>query len=581
MGTYYFLPVIRFKQGMTLWALQLVFTALTAQPHHSVIIQEIMADPSPSVGLPNYEWIEIKNNSRAPLQLQNWRLADGSGVSGPLPSYWLAPDSLLIVCSNTAVNAMRSYGNVVGVSSFPNLDNNGETLVLRNSIGQTIHAVAYETSWYKNSWKMEGGWTLEMINPQFPCWGKDNWKASIDNKGGSPGKPNTVSETSWQDPSLPLTLHGYVTDSTHLVLVFNKTLDSSVATHLLNYGFTDQNLIIKSVVAVPPLFQKIILTTEGSFQKDSVLFLRMENIQDCKGASIAATQTLRTGWASLPQKGDWILNEILFNPRSSGVDFVECYNNSQRIIDLSTILFTNRQLSGVLNTPIRLSEEPLLIFPGAYKVFTEDIDALQREYLVQDEETVVRIKNLPSLPDAKGNLVMLNIHGNILDELNYNEDWHFPLLESKEGVSLERLRADAPTQNKNNWHSAASTEGFATPGRKNSQQTEEGVGNAAYHVHPKIFSPDMDGKDDLCTIAYQVTSPGQVATVSILNEEGLLVKLLVPRATLANAGNWNWNGLDDRERACPPGIYIIVIQQFGLDGKKQISRMPVIIARNF
>jgi hypothetical protein len=540
-----------------------------------------MADPSPSVGLPNYEWIEIKNNSRAPVQLQNWRLADGSGVSGPLPSYWLAPDSLLIICSNTALTSLRLYGNAIGISSFPSLDNNGETLVLRNSIGQTIHAVAYESSWYNNNWKLEGGWTLEMINTQFPCWGKDNWKASTDSKGGSPGKTNTVSDTTEKDITLPLALHAYATDSNHLVVVFNKILDSTEATRLLNYRFTNQNLIIKSIEASPPLFQKIIVTTEHSFQKDSLLFLHIENMQDCKGSTLANVQTLQTGWASLPQQGEWILNEILFNPRSSGVDFVECFNNSRRIIDLSTLLFANRQASGAFNTPILLSEEPLLIFPGEYKVFTEDEAALQREYLVQDPETIVRIKDLPSLPDAVGNLVALDIHGNILDELSYNEDWHFPLLESKEGVSLERLRSGHPTQDKNNWHSAASTEGFATPGRKNSQQIEADSGTAVYQVHPKVFSPNMDGRDDLCTISYQVTAPGQVATVSIFNEEGLLVKLLVPRATLAITGYWSWNGLDDRERACPPGVYIVVIQQFGLNGKKQIAKIPVIIARNF
>ena len=563
------------------WILTLLCSALNAQPHHSVIIQEIMADPSPAVGLPNYEWIEIKNNSRAPVQLQNWRLADGSGVSGPLPLYWLLPDSLLIICGTTAANSLRNYGNVVGVSSFPSLDNTGETLVLRNSIGQTIHAVAYESSWYNNTWKMEGGWTLEMINPHFPCWGKDNWKASTDSKGGSPGQPNKVRDTTWVDQSLPIALHSYAMDSNHLAVIFNKTLDSSKTTRLVNYRFPNQSLSIKSVQVEPPLFQKIILTTNSSFQKDSLLLLHIENRQDCMGSTLANIQTLQTGWASFPQQGDWILNEILFNPRSSGVDFVECFNNGQRIIDLSTILFSNRQASGAISTPILLSEEPFLIFPGEYKVFTEDEAALQREYLVQDPKTIVRIKDLPSLPDAVGNLVVLDIHGNILDELSYDEDWHFPLLESREGVSLERLRSGQPTQDKNNWHSAASTEGFATPGRKNSQQIEAESGTAVYQVHPKVFSPNMDGRDDLCTISYQVTAPGQVATVSIFNEEGLLVKLLVPRATLAISGYWNWNGLDDRERACPPGVYVVVIQQFGLNGKKQIAKRPVIIAQNF
>lgn len=577
----YFIQVRVSKRNIGWLVFLFVCFSLKAQPHHTVIIAEIMADPSPSVGLPSYEWIEIQNKSKAPVQLQNWRLADGSNLSGPLPSYTLPPDSLLILCSNTAVNSMRNYGNVIGLSSFPSLDNTGETIILRNQLGQTIHAVAYETSWYDNNWKAEGGWTLELINPEFPCWGKENWKASLDRKGGSPGKPNSVIDPSWKDNSSPSALHAYATDSITIEIVFNKTLDSNLATRLLNYRFSNQNLTIHSLKAEPPLFHKIKMKVGASLQKDSLLLLLAENISDCNGTTSKIPQTVKTGWASLPQKGEWILNEILFNPRSSGVDFVECYNNSRRIIDMSQILFANRQVNGIVNIPILLSIEPLLVFPGEYKVFTEDEASLQREYLVTDPSTIVTVKNLPSLPDSYGNLVALDIHGNILDEVTYDEDWHFPLLEIKEGVSLERLRVNSPTQDKNNWHSAASTEGFATPGRKNSQQIETGLANAIYQVHPTIFSPDMDGSNDICTISYQVHVPGLVASVSIFNEEGRLVKLLVPRATLGSTGYWNWNGLDDRQRACSPGIYIIVIQQFGLNGEKRMFRLPVIIARDF
>lgn len=540
-----------------------------------------MADPSPAVSLPAYEWIEIRNHSKDPVQLQNWRIVDGSSVSGAFPAYWLQPDSVLIICSNTGVNTMRNYGNAIGVSSFPTLDNAGETIVLRNPIGQTIHAVSYETSWYGNNWKAEGGWTLEMINPKFPCTGKDNWKASVDIKGGTPGKMNAVNDPLWQDSTLPAALHSYARDSSNLTIVFNKSLDSSSVVQLSSYRFVNPQLTIKSIYAEPPLFNKVILKTAASFQRDSLITLLAENLRDCHGNKVDNPIKIQSGWASLPQKGDWILNEILFNPRSSGNDFVEFYNNSKRIIDLSQLLLTNRQSNGELNLPVVLSKEPLLVFPGEYKVFTEDEATLAREYLVVDARTVIRVNDLPSLPDAEGNLVMLDIHGNLLDELTYEEDWHFPLLEMKEGVSLERICPSGFTQEKTNWHSAASTEGFATPGRKNSQQQDPVALNANYQLYPRVFSPDMDGRDDLCTITYQAIAPGQVASVSIYNEEGRLVRSLVPRATLAQTGYWNWNGLDDKSRACSPGIYIIVIQQFGLDGKKYRVRLPVVLARNF
>ncbi|HEY9363808.1 MAG TPA: lamin tail domain-containing protein, partial [Chitinophagaceae bacterium] len=66
---------------------------------YEVVIDEIMADPSPQVGLPNNEWIELKNTSLTAFNLQGWRIEDASGLSGPMPSFMLEPDSFVIVCA--------------------------------------------------------------------------------------------------------------------------------------------------------------------------------------------------------------------------------------------------------------------------------------------------------------------------------------------------------------------------------------------------------------------------------------------------------------------------------------------------
>ncbi|HMX80890.1 MAG TPA: lamin tail domain-containing protein, partial [Ferruginibacter sp.] len=77
---------------------------------YDIVIAEIMADPTPPVGLPNNEWIELKNVSTIAINLSGWRIGDASGQSGPMPSFVLQPDSVVIVCTGSAAAAMSVFG---------------------------------------------------------------------------------------------------------------------------------------------------------------------------------------------------------------------------------------------------------------------------------------------------------------------------------------------------------------------------------------------------------------------------------------------------------------------------------------
>src|SRR5437868_10193125 len=113
----------------------LLFTLLSlsvsAQNRYDVVIDEIMADPSPQVGLPNNEWIELKNMANAVINLQGWRIGDANGQSGPMPNFDLQPDSFVIVCTSSAVAAMSAFGTTISVTSFPSLDNDGDQIFLK------------------------------------------------------------------------------------------------------------------------------------------------------------------------------------------------------------------------------------------------------------------------------------------------------------------------------------------------------------------------------------------------------------------------------------------------------------------
>jgi len=202
---------------------------LLAQNRYDVVIDEIMADPTPQVGLPNNEWIELKNTSSSPVNLQGWRLADGSGQSGPMPNFILAPNSFVIVCTGSAVAALSVFGTTISVTSFPSLDNDGESLLLKAFNDQVIHAVDYSAAWYQNELKKDGGWTLEMIDTQNPCTGSSNWKASNNTAGGTPGIINSIDAVN-NDQEAPQLKNAYTTDNTTIVLVFDEPLDSLGAT---------------------------------------------------------------------------------------------------------------------------------------------------------------------------------------------------------------------------------------------------------------------------------------------------------------------------------------------------------------
>ncbi len=157
----------------------LLTNVLLAQNRYDVVIDEIMIDPSPQVRLPGNEWIELKNTTSSPINLQGWRIADAGGQSGPIPDFVLQPDSFVILCTGNAVASLSAFGTTIPVTSFPSLDNDGEILFLKTPNGLVIHALSYSTDWYANELKKEGGWSLEMIDTQNPCSGKSNWKASI------------------------------------------------------------------------------------------------------------------------------------------------------------------------------------------------------------------------------------------------------------------------------------------------------------------------------------------------------------------------------------------------------------------
>ena len=159
---------------------------------------------------------------------------------------------------------------------------------------------------------------------------------------------------------------------------------------------------------------------------------------------------------------------------------------------------------------------------------------------------------------------------------------HFKLLSDKEGVSLERINYDLPSDDPDNWHSASEEVGFATPAYINSQFTDAiNVEDETIKIEPKVFSPDNDGFDDFVNISYKFDEPGHVANIYIYDSKGRLIRHLTNNRFLSPEGVIIWDGLNGNNEKVRAGIYILYLEIFDLNGNVKKYKKTVVCATKF
>ena len=548
---------------------------------YDVVIDELMADPTPLVGLPNVEWIELKNTTAFNINLRGWRISDASSQSGPMPAYILKADSFVMVASASAAASLAAFGPVISVSSFPSLDNAGDLLTLYSNTNATVHHVAYKDSWYQNELKKDGGWTLEMIDTKNPCAGISNWRASTNPIGGTPAKVNAVNGNN-PDAAAPALVRAAANNPLSITLVFNENLDSTRAALASRYSISDG--IGTAVIALPigPSFSSVQLTLSSPLVMGKIYTVTVTGITDCTGNVIGNINASKLGLFENLQPFDVIVNEILFNPTASGTDYVELYNRSKKIINLKNAYLANRNTAGTVSSITQLSPTDFALFPGEFIVATKDKAIVQKDFITLNNNAFIEV-NIPSYSDDKGNVILLNEQGIIIDEISYSDKWHFALIANTEAVALERINYEdtalLPSAQQKNWHSAASSAGFGTPTYKNSQYstTENVAGEIS--VTPAIVSPDNDGNDDFATITYSFPEPGYVANITIFDGGGRPVRFLQRNALNGLQGFYRWDGLGEKQQKLPVGIYIIYTEVFNLAGKTKRFKNTIVLAR--
>jgi hypothetical protein len=304
--------------------------------------------------------------------------------------------------------------------------------------------------------------------------------------------------------------------------------------------------------------------------------ISVSELKDCSGNLI---KTSNTATFALPQKAaisDLVINEILFNPRSGGSDFVELYNRSAKVLTLQDWQLANA--SGYPDNKEVITTEPYLVFPGDYVGLTEDVDNLAKEYPNTIRENFIEVVDLPGYNDDEGVIYLLNPGKRVIDKVAYDEEMHFELLSDVEGVSLERIDPNRPSDERSNFHSAAESVGFATPGYQNSQYFISRKFNGKLTVEPEVFSPDNDGHQDVLNLNYEFHAPGYVGSIRIYDRYGRLIRELANNVLLQNRGTFSWDGISQEGNKAKVGVYVIFFEAFNLGGDKEVYKKTAVLA---
>ncbi|WP_375579686.1 lamin tail domain-containing protein [Marivirga tractuosa] len=552
-------PIIDFQE-------EIILVSPAKPGFNDLIITEIMANPNEDQQLPNRQYVEIYNPTEQLLSLTDVKFMDERDTVS-LGLNYIEADEYLLLAPSSAVEDLSPYARVIGLNPWPNLNNRGDDLQLITD-ETIINQAFYRDNWYKENFKYdESGWSLEMIDVRNPCLGISNWRASISDAQGTPGAENSVPEENI-DQSGPELEKAFAPNSTEVIAYFNEIIE---ITEIRRNQFSiSPSIQIESVEMLDLSSVKLTLADE---LKVKVRYsLNANNLSDCVGNLINSdANQVNFALAEPSQQGDIVLNEVLYDQKSGGADFIELLNISDKYVNLSGWIIEGNSDENVI-----LQNENVIIAPGQYLALTPNKASIIKDYPTShDEDNIIEV-NLPTLTNGEGIVGVNSVNKALEEYLEYSDDMHIPFLRTVDGVSLERIHPEAPISEADSWSSAASAVGYATPGKANSQLTSENTSFGNIEANPKTFAHNQPGRS-FTFINYRLEDAGTKATVKIFDMKGTVVNTLANNETLSNTGFFRWDGVDANGRKVRTGYYIIYFELFTAEGNTRVVKERVAV----
>jgi hypothetical protein len=529
-----------------------------------VIISEIMADPTPSVSLPQSEYLELFNRSDFPIDMKNWKLSTGE-LETVIPATILTPHEYRIICQLQDTATWQKYGTVTGVKSFPSLTNTGRLIILTDSTGNMIHGVDYSDKWYNDDLKQQGGWSLEMIDTGYPFFFNGNWSASVSDRGGTPGVANSVQHSN-PDISFKGITNVFPGDSSSAEIGFSEPVKNFIG-RINCVGIN--GIQVRNIASADPLFRKFVVMPAEPLARGKIYSISIGGEVSDFAGNRPEVCSFSFGIPQDPLKGDIVFNELLFNPLPGDADWIEFYNGSSRVINGSELSVVSVSESGKNSELAPLSDENRCILPGDFYVISTLKEQVEQRYYSSVAENIFSVSRLPSMPDDQGHLVLINRRLEKIDEVVYNEKMHYSLLSGYEGISLEKIRPSLSGMARGSWHSASETSGWGTPGAPNSVYTSSPPADDRIIFSSDRITPDNDGYEDLLIIDMNLEGKGNVISILIFDETGSFIRKLADNLLAGPGASATWDGTADDGSIVRSGIYIFLITLFDDTGKSE------------
>ncbi|MEN8138924.1 MAG: lamin tail domain-containing protein [Bacteroidota bacterium] len=539
---------------------------------NDIVINEIMFDPSPSINLPETEYIELYNNSNGKVRTDQWTLTIGT-KKHTLPGYTLEKDHYLIITSDSIAYQHLSHIFI----DFTSLNNTGTLIKINTDNNLLINQVEYNVNWINNPEKKDGGWSIELINPDNNCIKKENWIASINTDGGSPGLINSVYNKN-HFPEIENQISEVSTNDslTKISILYTNFTNDNSPNIETNYT---ENFIINSFNK-PDGTSEIKISLNGNPINNLTYFL-VGDLESCNNDEIKS-DTIWIANFHPADKDDLVINEIMFNPKVNSDEFIEIYNNSDKYINMRNFYisnFSNPDENSDYNNLKKITERNILFAPRSYFVITKNAKSIIDNYKSSKRCRFIEIGSLPKMSNDDGNLALLNQAFEFIDKVCYNSNMHINLMrdENRKGISLERIKASNPGLNTNNWTSASQSSGGATPGLQNSSTPKNYTTEIPFAVKPEVFTPNSDGSNDITEIYYTMTKPGFIANVKVFNANGVFIKNIANNYLMGIEGSFIWDGTDINNHINSKGIYVFWIEIFDLEGNVMVYKSTVVL----